>query len=119
MFKPAIALLALLLAGPALADPVLPETAPIPTPRPEAPKVVQQKPPCGQWKVIRNNLQQKMKAVEVAGGILNDDTTTTTMVAPDGKFAVYALTISDGIACYMYEGTDWFSIASHKQGRQA
>jgi len=102
-------------------SPALPEKAPIPTPRPEpqAPKVEQRQGVCGDWRRIRDDSKKRFGATEVAGGIINDEFTVVTLVAPDGAFITWALKSSDGTACLMYGGTDWFSIASHAKGTDA
>jgi hypothetical protein len=77
-----------------------------------------QEPVCGEWVKIRDALKEKAGMVEVAGGIINEQTVVVILANPDGKWASFALD-PGGLACLGAKGEGWFQYRVPGKGERS
>ena len=67
-----------------------------------------QSPQCGPFTDLRTVLAEKHHEVEHGGGIVNDKAVMIVFVSPDGATWTMAILGTDGKACLIAHGVDWF-----------
>ena len=67
-----------------------------------------QSPQCGPFKTLQTYLAETHHEVELGGGIVNDKAVMVVFVSPDGATWTLAALGTDGKACLIASGVDWF-----------
>lgn len=67
-----------------------------------------QSPQCGPFTELRTVLAKEHHEIELGGGIVNDRAVMVVFVAPDGATWTMAILGTDGKACMVAHGVDWF-----------
>ena len=67
-----------------------------------------QSPQCGPFPELRNALAKEHHEIELGGGIVNERAVMVVFVSPDGATWTMAILGTDGKACLIAHGVDWF-----------
>ena len=67
-----------------------------------------QSPQCGPFTDLRTFLAKEHHEIELGGGIVNDKAVMIVFVSPDGATWTLAALGTDGKACLIASGVDWF-----------
>lgn len=67
-----------------------------------------QSPQCGPFTELRTVLAKEHHEIELGGGIVNDKAVMIVFVSPDGATWTLAALGTDGKACLIASGVDWF-----------
>lgn len=75
--------------------------------------------PCGEFLPMKKNIEERLHQFEVGGGMVNENVLMVVFASEDGEMWTLLSVGSDGSACVISAGSDWFPGALPKKGEPA
>jgi hypothetical protein len=72
------------------------------------PSIARSAPSCGPWETLKTYLGTKHHETEFGGGFINPSAVLVLLMSPGGDTWTLAALGTDGNACIMSSGRDWF-----------
>jgi hypothetical protein len=72
------------------------------------PSIARSQPQCAPWETLKGVLSEQHHEVEFGGGLINPSAVLVLLMSPGGDTWTLAALGTDGNACIMSSGRDWF-----------